>query len=223
MLIRKVTIQLTHLVNSIIMNAEQAMPGGGTLTVCADNIILGDRNRLGLRPGEYVKISFADRGCGICDEYQKKIFDPYFTTKPGGTGLGLTSAYSIISRHGGYIDVNSTVGKGTTFTIYIPFIGKPFSEPRINKETLSAVNHKCGAILVMDDEEMLRCFFIEMLTYLGYEVTTCNNGEEAIVLYKAASLSHRPFGAVIMDLTIPGAWEAKKLRNISLHSTQLPV
>jgi PAS domain S-box-containing protein len=202
--------QLSQTFNNIIINAEQAMPEGGTLTIYAENIVLADKNKQGLQPGNFVKICFADGGCGISDEDLKKIFDPYFTTKTGGTGLGLTSAYSIINKHGGYIEVNSVVGKGTVFTLYLPSIGKPFTETPAFQETLPAINLKGGAILVMDDEEMLRVFFTEILTYLGYKVTTCTNGEEAIELYKAASLSNRPYSAVIMDLTIPGGMGGKE-------------
>jgi signal transduction histidine kinase len=112
--------QIRQAFGNIILNAMQAMPGGGTLKISAGDVTLNENNWLALCPGEYAKISFSDQGCGISEEDRKKIFDPYFTTKVDGTGLGLSSTYSIIKRHGGCIDLHSVVGAGTTFTCYLP-------------------------------------------------------------------------------------------------------
>ena len=119
---------MSQVFHNIIINATQAMPGGGTLTVTAQNEMLDNENSMALPAGRYVRLSFADQGCGISDDDLKKIFDPYFTTKSAGNGLGLASAYSIVNRHGGHIGASSVVGKGTTFTIHLPSIGKTYSQ-----------------------------------------------------------------------------------------------
>jgi len=158
-----------------------------------------------LPPGGYVKLSFSDEGCGMPDEVRKKIFDPYFTTKTCGMGLGLASVHSIINRHGGYIDVCSKVGEGTIFTLFLPSTGKTsiggteICDRIEQSETLAGIS-----ILVMDDEELIRELAAEMLGHLGYEVTTCASGEEAVRKYRMAKEQNRPFSLVIMDLTIPG-------------------
>jgi PAS domain S-box-containing protein len=196
--------QIIQAFSNVIINAVQAMPGGGTLTVHAENVELAPQNKLGIQSGKYVKITFADEGCGIPDEEQKKIFDPYFSTKPCGTGLGLSSAYSIVNMHGGHIHVHSVVGKGTIFTFYLPSIGEVLTEQSANRKHLAAVNHRGGVILVMDDEEMIRNLVEGILCDLGYRVATCVNGEEAVAMYKVAKEIGNPFCAAIMDLTIPG-------------------
>ena len=196
--------QISQVFNNIIINAMQAMPAGGTLTITARNADLGSVNRFALLAGMYVVLSFADEGCGISGEELKKIFDPYFTTKSAGTGLGLASVHSIVSRHGGTIDVGSTVGQGTTFTIYLPSTVKTSSHDTADSVVQSAGEHAGGWILVMDDEESIRNLAAEMLEYLGYRATTCSSGAEAVVLYQVAMESGTPFSAVIMDLTIPG-------------------
>lgn len=196
--------QINQTFNNIIINAVQAMPDGGRLTVKAENATLDGTNTLGLTPGKYVKLSFSDEGCGIPDKEQKQIFDPYFTTKSGGTGLGLSSAYSIITRHGGHIAVNSGVGCGSTFTIHLPAIDEEPAEPGTGPGSVATANPAGGFVLVMDDDEMILELAEKMLHLLGYRVTTCTSGEEAISKYKSARESGTPFDAVIMDLTVPG-------------------
>jgi len=195
--------QVSQTFNNIIINATHSMPGGGELTISASNVTLGRSNPQALSPGPYVRITFVDEGCGIPPENLKRIFDPYYSTKASGTGLGLASAYSIISKHGGCIDATSLVGKGTTFTLYLPSTGSVYQ----GKESASQQTYdmKSGAhILVMDDEELIRNLAADMLTHLGYQVKTCADGAEAISLYRAARESGEPYSAVIMDLTVPG-------------------
>ena len=202
--------QLSQVFNNIIVNAIQAMPDGGSLTVRAGMVELGDNNRCGLPAGEYVTLAFADQGCGITARDMQRIFDPYFTTKPKGTGLGLSSAQSIVNKHGGHIEVTSVLGKGTTFTLYLPSIDAAVTGPRGVKEAAAAGAHAGGAILVMDDELLLQDVASEMLSFLGYQVTTCGSGEEAIDLYRAAKDAGSPFTAAIMDLTVPGGLGGKE-------------
>jgi PAS domain S-box-containing protein len=202
--------QISQAFGNIILNGLQAMPGGGTLKIHGDNVTLGNKNRMTLPPGKYVKIDFMDKGCGIAVENRKKIFDPYFTTKAKGTGLGLSSAYSIFIRHGGCIELHSVVGVGTTFTCYLPSTGEIFTEQIVDRESPDVGAPLGGTILVMDDEEMIRDIAAEILEYLGYQAMTCTRGEEAVALYKRAKESGAPFFAAIMDLTIPGGMGGKE-------------
>jgi len=195
--------QLNQAFHNIIINAVHAMPAGGRLTVTGGNLAMTGDNSHGLPAGDYVKISFADKGCGIAEENLKKIFDPYFTTKSEGTGLGLASTYSIIRKHDGQITVDSAPGRGTTFTIILPSLNFPLAE-RTEKEQRAPDSHGNDSILVMDDDEMVRELAALILKRFGYNVTTCVNGTEAISLYKAAREAGSPFALVVMDLTIPG-------------------
>lgn len=187
------------------------MPDGGILTVTAENAAMTEGNNFSLAPGPYLHLSLADEGCGIPAENLEKIFDPYFTTKKNGNGLGLASAFSIINRHGGHIDVKSVVGKGTVISMYLPSTGEStFTCPKETSEIVLSANEG-GAILIMDDEEMVLEIASRILNHLGYEVTVCRNGTEALSLYQKAFNSGKPFLAVFMDLTIPGGMGGKEV------------
>jgi two-component system, cell cycle sensor histidine kinase and response regulator CckA len=196
--------QLSQVFHNIIINAAQAMPGGGNLDIHAENITLSASNSMNLPAGNYVSLSFADQGCGIPENELNNIFDPYFTTKPAGNGLGLASVHSIVCRHNGHIGVTSVTGGGTTFTIHLPSIGETYADHRIETVKQAADNQIGGSILVMDDEEMILNLVAGMLEHLGYKVTKCLNGLEAIDKYRFANDSGTPFSAAIMDLTVPG-------------------
>lgn len=200
--------QLSQSFNNIIINAVQSMPDGGTITITAENFTLDPTNRMFLAAGKYIKITFTDTGCGIAAEDQKKIFDPYFTTKPSGNGLGLASVYSIVSKHGGHISVRSMVNRGTTFDILLPASNRHTDKEETDTPTVEADAHR--TLLVMDDEELIRTLVSDMLGDLGYRVETCRNGDEAIALYTASQAAGIPFSAVIMDLTVPGGMGGKE-------------
>lgn len=202
--------QLNQVFNNLVINAVQAMPKGGLLSVKAENITLKAQNKALLPPGEYVRLLFSDQGAGIAEDNLRKIFDPYYTTKSGGNGLGLASASSIIKRHNGYIGVTSTVGEGTIFQIYLPSIDGTGPNHQADNATQKADSHSGGSLLIMDDEKMILDILSELLEFLGYQVTTCENGEEAVEKYKAGIESREPFSAVIMDLTIPGGIGGKE-------------
>lgn len=205
--------QISQVLNNIIINSTQAMPGGGTLRILAKNMRLPEENSFNLAAGHYVKVTLQDEGCGISQKDQNKIFDPYFTTKISGTGLGLASAFSITARHKGHITFDSKIDKGTSFTIYLPSIGKSYTE-HLSATTRELWSNSGGKILVMDDEEMIRDIAETMLTHLGYSVTTSPTGEETIELYQssfASGATAPPFKAVILDLTIPGGLGGKKV------------
>ena len=197
--------QISQVFNNLLINADQAMPEGGTITVRGENVTVVDE--LPLAKGDYVKITLSDQGVGIPAHYLGKIFDPYFTTKQGGSGLGLATSHSIIRNNAGYITVESEVGVGTSFSVYLPANQAEKLPPKIAAvEPLQGQ----GRILVMDDEEMVRDILSNMLEKLGYEAVCAVDGEEAIRLYQEAQAANRPFTAVIFDLTIPGGMGGKE-------------
>jgi PAS domain S-box-containing protein len=198
--------QITQVINNLVINAVQAMPEGGLVTVTCGNVTVGRAGSLPLSPGDYVRLSVADHGIGISKEYFEKIFDPYFTTKQKGSGLGLATSYSIVKRHDGHIAVESELGKGAVFHVYLPVSGKDV----LNKaDEFGAGVRGTGRVLIMDDEEMIRDIASQMLGKLGYTVDVAADGVEAIAVYTKARQSEKPFDLVIMDLTIPGGLGGK--------------
>ena len=207
--------QINQVINNLLINADQAMPEGGIIEIHCENIVIEANGHLPLTQGNYVKILIKDHGIGISKDHLSRIFDPYFTTKHKGSGLGLATVYSIIKRHGGHIRIESEVGIGTIFHIYLPATEK--RQKILQKET-AKVARGAGKILLMDDEEMILEIMNKILRELGYEVEFARDGNEAIDLYKKARVSGHPFASVIMDLTIPGGMGGKeaiqKLREI---------
>jgi PAS domain S-box-containing protein len=199
--------QISQVIHNLIINADQAMPEGGMIEVSAENITIGIEAALPLQQGNFVKMSIKDQGIGMPEDHLSKIFDPYFSTKQKGSGLGLTVAYSIIKNHQGYITADSELGVGTTFSIYLPASKKQLLPEEIQE--VKPIIGK-GKILVMDDEEIIREALGEILTTLEYQVGFAKNGEEAIALYKQAKEINEPFDAVIMDLTIRGGMGGKE-------------
>ncbi len=207
--------QISQVINNLVINARQAMPNGGMIRMHCENVAIGKDDQAPLKKGTYIRISISDEGVGIPKEHLEKIFEPFFTTKPKGSGLGLATSYSIVNNHGGHIAVESRVGAGTTFHVYLPVSGQEARKRRQESETPSRGS---GRILFMDDEEVVRDVAGEMLTSLGYEVAFAHDGDEAIELYAKAMASGRPFDGVIMDLTVPGGMGGKdavqKLREL---------
>ncbi|MDD5223664.1 MAG: PAS domain S-box protein [bacterium] len=198
--------QLGQVVSNLVINAVQAMPEGGKIGVRAKNVRVGKEFGDNLSEGEYVKISFRDSGKGITPENLSKIFDPFFTTRPESSGLGLSAVYSIIKRHEGHITVDSTPGRGATFSVYLPARrenGREEAKPMLEK------TNGTKRVLVMDDELMVQKVTGRMLKQIGYEVEFAKDGQEAIEIYQKAGESSHPFAAVIMDLTIPGGMGGK--------------
>ncbi|MGE5446330.1 MAG: ATP-binding protein [Ignavibacteriales bacterium] len=199
--------QISQVINNVVINAEQAMPEGGVIRVRAENVNVGLGDGLPLKEGKYVRITIEDEGIGIPQEHLPKIFDPYFTTKHSGSGLGLAAVYSIIRSHDGYIGVKSELGAGTKIYIYLS---------ASEKELLAKVDIKEGSVkgrgkvLLMDDEDMVRGVAGGMLNQIGYEVEFARDGREAIELYTRAREENRSFDLVIMDLTIPGGMGGKE-------------
>ena len=207
--------QISQVVQNLVINAAQAMPGGGKIVISVENLQLGPGQPVPLDKGKYVKISVRDHGIGIPDDYLQKIFDPYFTTKQRGSGLGLATVYSIVKNHDGHIDVSSEPGEGTTFDVYLPSTGKVPSKER---PVEAKIVHGTGKVLVVDDEEIIRITLGDILAKIGYEVQCVSDGQEAIELFNNERDRGRPFDIVILDLTIPGGMGGKeaivKLREI---------
>ncbi len=202
------TTQISRVVQNLVINAEQAMAGGGRISIRAENNELDESSPLPLEPGAYVHVAFRDQGVGISPVDLTKIFDPYFTTKRTGTGLGLAVAYSNVAKHGGHITVESQLGQGTTFHIYLPASDLPVAEDQEEQDRPSAGS---GRILVMDDEPAVKEVCAEMLRFLGYDVETVGDGSEAIELYLREQSGETPFDVVITDLTVPGGMGGKRV------------
>ncbi|MFZ5799742.1 MAG: PAS domain-containing hybrid sensor histidine kinase/response regulator [Thermodesulfobacteriota bacterium] len=198
--------QVSQVLQNLAMNAIQAMIQGGTIRISAENITIGSEEALLLLPGRYVQLHFADDGPGIANEHLPHIFDPYFTTKQSGNGLGLTICYSIIKRHHGLLDVESSPGNGTTFIIYLPAAE---AAPHL-KTAVPELVRGSGRVLLVDDDETILATATDILTLLGYEVEAVRDGREAIESYRRALEGGTPFAAVIMDLTIPGGMGGKE-------------
>ncbi|MFZ5799143.1 MAG: hybrid sensor histidine kinase/response regulator [Desulfobulbaceae bacterium] len=194
--------QISQVINNLVINAAQAMSGGGTCRITGENIQIGEGNLLLLAPGRYIKIAILDEGHGIPENRLSRIFDPFYTTKAEGSGLGLSSAYSIVKNHEGQIQVSSRVGQGTTFFVYLPASDEDL-QPEETPESRGSLEGT-GRILVMDDEDIVRDAVTSLLQFLGYEAATAVDGTSALKLYSDAQTEGRPFSAVIMDLTIPG-------------------
>lgn len=199
--------QIGHVIHNLVINAKQAMPAGGTITISASNHDVTEAEAgQPLPAGRFVKISVRDEGVGMSDSVLEKIFDPYFTTKQDGSGLGLASCYSIITRHGGVIEAESKEGEGATFTFYLPVSTKPLER----KEADASVEPLSGRVLLMDDDEMVRETACRMLQEIGCRVETVANGAAAIDRYLSAREAGQPFDLVIFDLTVPGGMGGKE-------------
>ncbi len=199
--------QISQVISNLAINAIQAMPDGGILTVRAENAEIGLERYLPLETGRYIKIAMTDQGVGIPPEHLSKIFDPYFTTKHEGNGLGLATSYFIISNHGGHIGVESQLGAGTTFTVYLPAALGPLVEQVSEEPRLFGGR---GKILLMDDDLGIIQASSEMLEEIGYEVEHAYDGKSALQCYLEAVQAENPFDLVILDLTIPGGMGGKE-------------
>ncbi len=204
--------QIQQVAYHLLMNAGEAMPQGGTVDICAENILVDEGANLPLSSGAYVKWSIRDSGQGIPPENLTRIFDPYFTTKDRGSekgmGLGLAICYSVVKRHNGLILVESEPGSGSSFHIYLPVAVTPdmASDSAVKSAGLISAEAASpeGKILVMDDEEYILELMCDMLHVLGYTVETARDGDEAVDIYLQALAKKQPFSAAILDLEISG-------------------
>ncbi len=207
--------QLNQALHNTLINAAQAMPGGGDVSIRAVNETLKAENPHHLPQGDYIRITIEDHGCGISEENITKIFDPYFTTKPQGSGLGLASVYSIVRKHGGTVEVFSATGVGSTFTIHLPALPGRRPEGAVVKDAVLPA--ASGRLLIMDDEDFVREIASDILKFFGYEVESCSDGREAVERFRTARDSKAPFDAVILDLTVPGGMGGKEAAPLLLE------
>jgi PAS domain S-box-containing protein len=195
--------QISRVVQNLVLNAVQAMPEGGVIKVRLRNERVDALSRLSLAPGPYIQIAIADTGVGIRPEHLPRIFDPYFTTKQKGSGLGLAAVYSIVNKHRGLIDVESHLGAGTTFRIWLPASAEAAAEAGEDRRPAPPAAMQ-GRVLFMDDEESIRQMATFLLRRFGFEVVCAVDGAEAIQRFEEARALGTPFTLVIMDLTVPG-------------------
>jgi PAS domain S-box-containing protein len=204
--------QMHQVIHNLVLNAVQAMPGGGMIQVQAYNYDLPQETTLPLPAGRYVRITVQDQGSGIAAQDLSRVFDPYFTTKARGSGLGLATAYAIVSKHDGYMTVTSEVGSGTTICLYLP-VSQNLAAPvkSLRPPPLETLKGSGGRILVLDDEDLIRAMLQAMLTTLEYDVTCVGDGAAAIASYCDAMAVGKPYAAVILDLTIPGGMGGREV------------
>ncbi len=192
--------QINQAIGNLVLNACQAMPESGTIKIRTANIRIVANAGLPLPDGRFIKIEIEDKGVGILEKHLSKIFDPYFTTKQQGSGLGLASTFSIIKRHGGHINARSKVNEGTVMTLFLPACDET-SQNTCNENT---AHQGTGKVLVMDDHEQILKISTTILEQMGYETMAVKDGTEAIEQYRQAHRSGEPFDLVILDLTVPG-------------------
>jgi len=196
--------QIQQVISNLTINAREAMPNGGHLYITLENVELRSGDLPHLRPGKYIRISIQDEGIGIDPKTLERIFDPYFTTKHTGSGLGLATSFSIIHKHGGHIDVASELGKGTTFTLYLPASESPSFIPNQPILAPPPTFPTAPKILILDDEDVIRMVIPRWLRRWGCLVETTADGRQAIDLYQQSLKNGAPFDVMILDLTIPG-------------------
>lgn len=201
------TGQIRQVVYNLVMNAVQAMPEGGKIQISAENIVVRGGGEAPLKDGNYLKIRIRDHGAGIPRHYLPKIFEPYFTTKQHGSGLGLATCFSIVKKHDGHIAVDSELGVGTVFDLYLPASSKAApADVDVAKATPVTEKslHGQGRILVMDDDEFIITLTSRALEQFGHDVVCARDGRELITLYREIMNRGGSVDAFIIDLTIPG-------------------
>ncbi|MDM8539290.1 ATP-binding protein, partial [Desulfobacterales bacterium HSG17] len=193
--------QINQVISNLVINANQAMPNGGIIKIQTKNIYIDSKDNLPLSTGRFITITIEDQGVGIIDKHISNIFDPFFSTKQQGSGLGLSTTYSIIKKHGGHITVYSELETGTVFHVYLPASWKDIEKT----EEMKYVEHQgSGKVLIMDDQALILDIAGELLNQMGYKTAYATDGKQAIEMYRHAYQSQNPFDLVILDLTVPG-------------------
>lgn len=195
--------QMSQVIGNIVINAQQAMPTGGIISISALNVPLKAMAGKEFSNADYVKTTIQDTGTGILPEILPRIFDPFFTTKKNGSGLGLSICYSIVKQHGGFMEVESELNKGTSFHIYLPAVSQAQSEPPRQLPSVALSEGRRGRILLMDDQKLVLKAVGQMLKHLGYVVECKEDGKEALDFFIEERKAGRAFDAIILDLTVP--------------------
>ncbi len=193
--------QIGQVVQNLVLNAVQAMPRGGVLKILLRNETLPPGGALPLPPGGYLHLTVRDNGPGIPPDLLPRIFEPYFTTKETGAGLGLATVYSIVKKHEGHVTVESQPGEGTVFRIWLPAAAVPAEPKSVSQSPFETLR---GRVLFMDDEEAIRLMASVLLTRLGMDPEMAEDGQQAVERFEAARAAGRPFDLLVMDLTVPG-------------------
>lgn len=212
--------QLRQVLSNLMINARQAMPDGGVVQASLENVELGADSVEGLKPGRYVVATIRDRGCGISPENLEKIFEPYFTTKTTGSGIGLATCRTIVQRYGGTITVESNVNAGTEFCVYLPACrvekGSTGAATAQSLEKGSAASGEVisgqGCVLVVDDQDSVRQAAQRLLEKLGYRTIAAADGQQAIDLYRQHAHTEDPVSAVLLDMTLPGGLDGEEVK-----------
>ncbi|MHA1669619.1 MAG: hybrid sensor histidine kinase/response regulator, partial [Promethearchaeota archaeon] len=216
--------QISQVINNVVINADQSMPNGGNVIVEAKNIVIEDNIEEPSLSGEsFIQISIMDQGVGIPDEYITKIFDPYFTTKQKGSGLGLSVCYSIMNNHGGKIRVDSVSGQGSIFYLILPAVSTKKQDNHEMKEK-PLIKGKGRTIIVMDDQDYIKKLLLKLLNRLGYNVIITSEGKEFLQVYRNRTQSQKEVSCVIMDLTISGGLGGKEtIKNLREFDSDVKV
>jgi len=217
--------QMAQVIQNLVINARQAMPEGGTIDLSLQNALLEHPDAPGTKKLPFLKLSIKDAGSGIAASVLPQIFDPFFSTKPKGIGLGLSVCFSIIRRHGGTISVESTPKVGTVFTILLPAVSESLPSQELETSpALHATKGNMGRILVMDDDPTVRDVIEAQLSSLGYSVVATKNGQDALSMFRDELAANRHFTAIFLCLTVPGAWGGAEISDaIRRKSPDLPV
>jgi len=204
------TGQFSQVICNLVLNASQAMPDGGIIDISTRNVEIDHEESDLLQPGRYIRITIKDKGQGIAEENISRIFDPFFSTKHSGSGLGLATAYSIISNHDGQITAYSEAGKGAMFSIYLPALAEGVKADVGSASVKGGMHKGKGRILVMDDQDFVLKMAGRLLKSMGYEVVLTMDGEEAVEKYRQAHEAGDAFSLVILDITVPGGMGGTK-------------
>ncbi len=214
--------QIRQVFQNIVINACQAMPSGGILKVCSAIQDISEKHISSLGAGRYFVVSFSDQGCGIPSHILPRIFEPYFTTKKSGNGLGLAIAFMVLKRHNGHIVASSEIGKGSTFVVYLPLAVS--GDSQTNFLPVAPYNENSQRVLIMDDVKVIRLTLSMLLKQLGYHVDEAETGEEALSKFEDGFNSNSSYKFIITDLTVPAGMGGKELaQKIAHYSPSIPI
>jgi PAS domain S-box-containing protein len=202
--------QMHQVFSNLAINAMQASPNGGHLFITASNLVLEEKNFLNLPQGQYIKIIIKDEGIGIPQDHLNRIFDPYFTTKQNGNGLGLSITYSIIKKHNGHLEIESELGVGSSFIIYLPASEKTPKPDNSSSDSSDKKTKRKTKVLIMDDDKVILTMLSKILNKFGIDADLTTDGEQTITKYQESFNNAEPYGLVILDLTIPGGMGGKE-------------